>query len=128
MSSGDAFRTSERHRWPIVVLRIIVFTTNYKDKIDPALLRAGRMDKHICLSYSTACTFKQLAANYLGISHHDLFSRIEKIIEEINVSPAEVAGELMKSKDPKTCLEGLIELLESKVIHLQPIHVDVLSC
>ncbi|MBA0590389.1 AAA-ATPase At3g50940 [Gossypium raimondii] len=94
--------------------RIIVFTTNYKDKIDPALLRAGRMDKHICLSYSTASTFKQLAANYLGISNHNLFSRIEKIIEEINVSPAEVAGELMKSKDPKTCLEGLIELLESK--------------
>ncbi|XVF15896.1 hypothetical protein REPUB_Repub09cG0196000 [Reevesia pubescens] len=94
--------------------RIIVFTTNYKDRIDPALLRAGRMDKHICLSYCTFSTFKQLAANYLGIPNHDLFSRIEKIIEEINVSPAEVAGELMKSKDPKTCLEGLIQFLESK--------------
>ncbi|KAK8694575.1 hypothetical protein V6N13_072123 [Hibiscus sabdariffa] len=34
--------------------RIIVFTTNYKDKIDPALLRADRMDKNICLSYCTA--------------------------------------------------------------------------
>ncbi|XVE87412.1 hypothetical protein DITRI_Ditri18aG0115500 [Diplodiscus trichospermus] len=94
--------------------RIIVFTTNFKDRIDPALLRAGRMDKHICLSYCTASTFKQLAANYLGISNHHLFSQIEKIIAEINVSPAEVAGELMKSKDPKTCLEGLIQFLESK--------------
>ena len=95
--------------------RIIVFTTNYKDRIDPALLRAGRMDKHVCLSYCTVSTFKQLAANYLGISNHDLFSQIEKIIEEIKVSPAEVAGELMKSKDPITCLEGLIQFLESKV-------------
>ena len=95
--------------------RIIVFTTNYKDRIDPALLRAGRMDKHICLSYCTVSTFKQLAANYLGISNYDLFSPIEKIIEEIKVSPAEVAGELMKSKDPKTCLEGLIWFLENKV-------------
>ncbi|XP_022740598.1 AAA-ATPase At3g50940-like [Durio zibethinus] len=94
--------------------RIIVFTTNYKDRIDPALLRAGRMDKHICLSYCTFSTFKQLAAIYLGISNHDLFSRIEKIIEEIPVPPAEVAGELMKSKDPKTCLEGIIQFLESK--------------
>ncbi|GMI66062.1 hypothetical protein HRI_000275500 [Hibiscus trionum] len=94
--------------------RIIVFTTNYKDKIDHALLRAGRMDKHICLSYCTVSTFKQLAANYLGISNHELFSRIEKIVEQINVSPADVAGELMKSKDPKTCLEGLIQFLESK--------------
>ncbi|KAE8675738.1 EG protein [Hibiscus syriacus] len=94
--------------------RIIVFTTNYKDKIDPALLRAGRMDKHICLTYCTVSTFKQLAANYLGISNHDLFSRVEKIIKEISVSPAEVAGELMKSKDPINCLEGLIQFLESK--------------
>lgn len=95
--------------------RIIVFTTNYKDRIDPALLRAGRMDKHICLSYCTVSTFKQLAANYLGISNHDLFCHIEKIIEGIKVSPAEVAGQLMKSRDPKTCLNGLIQFLESKV-------------
>ncbi|XP_021274471.1 AAA-ATPase At3g50940-like [Herrania umbratica] len=94
--------------------RIIVFTTNYKDRIDPALLRAGRMDKHICLSYCTVSTFKQLVANYLGISNHDLFCHIEKIMEGIKVSPAEVAGELMKSKDPKTCLNGLIQFLESK--------------
>ncbi|XP_017983157.1 PREDICTED: AAA-ATPase At3g50940 [Theobroma cacao] len=94
--------------------RIIVFTTNYKDRIDPALLRAGRMDKHICLSYCTVSTFKQLAANYLGISNHDLFCHIEKIIEGIKVSPAEVAGQLMKSRDPKTCLNGLIQFLESK--------------
>ncbi|KAK6288180.1 hypothetical protein POUND7_014359 [Theobroma cacao] len=94
--------------------RIIVFTTNYKDRIDPALLRAGRMDKHICLSYCTVSTFKQLAANYLGLSNHDLFCHIEKIIEGIKVSPAEVAGQLMKSRDPKTCLNGLIQFLESK--------------
>ncbi|XVF59760.1 hypothetical protein PTKIN_Ptkin07bG0301800 [Pterospermum kingtungense] len=94
--------------------RIIVFTTNYKDKIDPALLRAGRMDKHICLSYCTVSIFKQLVANYLGISSHDLFAPIEKIIQEVNVSPAEVAGELMKSKNPKTCLNGLIKFLNGK--------------
>ena len=30
---------------------IIVFTTNYVEKLDPALIRGGRMDKHIELSY-----------------------------------------------------------------------------
>ena len=95
--------------------RVIVFTTNYKDRIDPALLRAGRMDMHINLSYCTFSTFKQLAANYLDIWNHDLFPRIEKLISEVQVSPAEVAGELMKIRNPKTSLEGLSRFLESKV-------------
>lgn len=94
--------------------RVIVFTTNYKDRIDTALLRAGRMDMHINLSYCTFSTFKQLAANYLDIWNHDLFPRIEKLISEVQVSPAEVAGELMKIRNPKTSLEGLSRFLESK--------------
>ncbi|KDP46726.1 hypothetical protein JCGZ_06514 [Jatropha curcas] len=94
--------------------RIIVFTTNYKDRIDPALLRAGRMDMHIYLSYCTFSTFKQLAVNYLDIWDHDLFTSIEKLIKEVQVSPADVAGELMKNKDPKTSLEGLVKFLEEK--------------
>ncbi|XP_037497332.1 AAA-ATPase At3g50940 [Jatropha curcas] len=94
--------------------RIIVFTTNYKDRIDPALLRAGRMDMHIYLSYCTFSTFKQLAANYLDIWDHHLFTSIEKLIKEVQVSPADVAGELMKNRDPKTSLEGLVKFLEDK--------------
>ncbi|KDP46731.1 hypothetical protein JCGZ_06519 [Jatropha curcas] len=94
--------------------RIIVFTTNYKDRIDPALLRAGRMDMHIYLSYCTFSTFKQLAVNYLDIWDHDLFNSIEKLIKEVQVSPADVAGELMKNKDPETSLQGLVKFLEDK--------------
>ncbi|GLT44584.1 hypothetical protein SLA2020_184700 [Shorea laevis] len=95
--------------------RIIVFTTNYKERIDPSLLRAGRMDRHIFLSYCTFSTFRQLAANYLDIFNHDLFGRVEELIANAKASPAEVAGELMKRKDPEDCLEGLIAFLESKV-------------
>jgi chaperone BCS1 len=31
--------------------RIIVFTTNCRDRLDPALLRPGRMDMHIYMGY-----------------------------------------------------------------------------
>lgn len=31
--------------------RIIVFTTNHVEELDPALIRRGRMDKHIKMSY-----------------------------------------------------------------------------
>ncbi|KAF8413878.1 hypothetical protein HHK36_001872 [Tetracentron sinense] len=94
--------------------RIIVFTTNHKDWLDPALLRPGRMDMHIHMSYCTTCGFKLLASNYLGISNHRLFAEIEKLLEKAEVTPAEVTGELMKSDDAETALHGLIKLLQSK--------------
>ncbi|XP_052879318.1 AAA-ATPase At3g50940-like isoform X6 [Gossypium arboreum] len=95
--------------------KILVATTNYKDRIDRALLRAGRMDMHIYLTYCTFSAFKQLALRYLEISDHSLFHHIEKLLPKVKVSPAEVAGELMKTRDPKASIEGLIKHLEEKV-------------
>ncbi|PPS17134.1 hypothetical protein GOBAR_AA03466 [Gossypium barbadense] len=40
--------------------RIIVFTTNHVEKLDPALIRRGRMDKHIEMSYCRFEAFKNL--------------------------------------------------------------------
>ncbi|CBI37679.3 unnamed protein product, partial [Vitis vinifera] len=89
--------------------RIIVFTTNHKDKLDPALLRPGRMDMHINMSYCTPCGFKMLASNYLEITNHPLFPEVEDLILEAKVTPAEVGEQLMKSEeggnknDPVSC-------------------------
>ncbi|KAJ4718886.1 AAA-ATPase [Melia azedarach] len=95
--------------------RIIVFTTNHKEKLDPALLRPGRMDMHIHMSYCNDSVFKQLAFNYLGIHHHHLFEQIEGLIKEVSVTPAEVAGELMKSLDAEVSLQGLLKFLRAKM-------------
>ncbi|XP_021831587.1 AAA-ATPase At3g50940-like [Prunus avium] len=96
--------------------RIIVFTTNHKDRLDPALLRPGRMDLHIHLSYCTFSGFKTLAYNYLRIQEHPLFGDIEKLLDyyKAQATPAEVAGELLKSDDAQVSLQGLITFLQSK--------------
>lgn len=96
--------------------RIIVFTTNHKDRLDPALLRPGRMDMHIHMSYCTPCGFKILASNYLGLTNHSLFTEIEKLITEVEVTPAEIAEELMKSDEADVALKGLVKYLHMKKI------------
>ncbi|CAH1434419.1 unnamed protein product [Lactuca virosa] len=96
--------------------RLIVFTTNHIEKLDPALIRRGRMDKHIELSFCCFETFKVLAKNYLDIESHDLYPSINRLLEETNMSPADVAENLMpKSADEnaESCLNVLIKALEN---------------
>ncbi|XP_065867543.1 AAA-ATPase At3g50940-like [Euphorbia lathyris] len=96
--------------------RIIIFTTNHIEKLDPALLRAGRMDVHIHMSYCSPYGFKILASNYLGMTEHPLFMEIEELIEITKVTPAEIAEQLMKTEQSHVALSGLIEFLHCKKI------------
>ncbi|KAI3692173.1 hypothetical protein L6452_31982 [Arctium lappa] len=95
--------------------RLIVFTTNYIEKLDPALIRRGRMDKHIELSYCCFEAFKVLAKNYLDLESHKLFTTISRLLEETNMTPADVAENLMPKSDEEnaeSCLNNLIKSLE----------------
>ncbi|TVU48853.1 hypothetical protein EJB05_00134, partial [Eragrostis curvula] len=93
--------------------RIIIFTTNYLDKVEPALIRRGRMDKHIEMSFCTFEAFKILAANYLDIGEHELFGEIRQLLNETKMTTADVAENLMpmskkRKRDPDACLAGLV--------------------
>jgi hypothetical protein len=75
--------------------RIFVFTTNHVDRLHPALIRRGRMDRYIEMSYCRFEGFKMLAKSYLDITEHSLFGEIGQLLDEIDTTPADVADNLM---------------------------------
>lgn len=95
-----------------------MFTTNYVGELDPALIRRGRMDMHIEMSYLKFEAFKTLAMNYLQMEDHPLFETIKELLEEVEIAPADVAECLMVSRrtdhDAYACLNRLIGELKKK--------------
>ncbi|KAG0494784.1 hypothetical protein HPP92_005778 [Vanilla planifolia] len=94
--------------------RIIVFTTNHKDRLDPALIRPGRMDVHIHMGYCSPSSFRVLASNYHGIDEHPLFREIEELLGKVEATPAEIAEELTRRTDADEAIDSIIKLLHRK--------------
>ncbi|KAF8400328.1 hypothetical protein HHK36_013625 [Tetracentron sinense] len=99
--------------------RIFVFTTNHIEKLDPALLRSGRMDMHIFMSYCSFPALKILLKNYLGLGEGDLedgvVMELEEVIEKAEMTPADISEVLIKNRrDKRKAVTELVEALKSK--------------
>ncbi|XP_052176106.1 AAA-ATPase At2g46620-like [Diospyros lotus] len=94
--------------------RVMVFTMNGNDQIDPTVLRPGRIDVHVHFPLCDFASFKSLANNYLGLKEHKLFAQVEEIIQTgSTLSPAEI-GEIMISNrtSPSRALKSVISALQ----------------
>ncbi|KAL6657950.1 hypothetical protein ACP70R_005730 [Stipagrostis hirtigluma subsp. patula] len=94
--------------------RILVFTTNYKGRLDPALLRPGRMDMHVYMGYCGWEAFKTLAKNYFLVDDHALFPEIQELLSAVEVTPAEVSEMLLRSDDVDDALRRVTEFLRER--------------
>ncbi|KAF3789717.1 HYPER-SENSITIVITY-RELATED 4 protein [Nymphaea thermarum] len=96
--------------------RVIVFTTNHKEKLDPALLRPGRMDMHIHMGYCSFSGSRIMASNYLGIHDHPMFVQVKDIMQKLQITPAEIGEAFMGSEleNPTVALHGVIDARRGK--------------
>ncbi|KAG1326453.1 AAA-ATPase [Cocos nucifera] len=107
--------------------RIFVFTTNRIEKLDPALLRSGRMDMHIFMSYCSFPALKILMKNYVGFDDGELdgeqeeddgsLKQLEQVIDEAEITPADVSEVLIKNRrrEKRDAMKELLEVLKSRV-------------
>jgi len=67
------------------------------------------MDMHIHMGYCTAESFRILTRNYHSVENHAMCPEIEQLIEEVMVSPAEVAEVLMRNENSDVVLQDLLQ-------------------
>jgi len=94
--------------------RIIFMTTNFKERLDPALIRAGRVDVEQYFGYCDGYIFAQFFLAFYGTltdqQQAGRFSREALAISE-QISPAEVQQFLLRYKDrPDLALEHIASL------------------
>ncbi|KAF8035401.1 hypothetical protein BT93_C1434 [Corymbia citriodora subsp. variegata] len=99
--------------------RIFVFTTNHIEKLDPALLRSGRMDMHIHMSYCSYPALKILLHNYLGSEGEDLgqavASELREAVEKAKMTPADISEVLIKNqRNKERAVSELLEVLKAR--------------
>ncbi|KAF5944856.1 hypothetical protein HYC85_018933 [Camellia sinensis] len=98
--------------------RIIVFTTNHRGNVDPALIRCGRMDVHVSLGTCGVHAFKALVMNYLGVESHAMFDVAESCIRSGGaLTPAQIGEILLRNRrDADVAIKAVISAMQAKIL------------
>merc|ERR1719482_1284117 len=80
--------------------RVVVMTTNHPDKLDPALIRPGRINKRIHLGYVNAPSLCSMVEHYMQVSL-SIADRttLAGLAHRISVTPAQVEQCCAESDD-----------------------------
>lgn len=72
--------------------RILVITSNHYDRLDPALVRPGRIDMKLHMTYASHETIRQIYLHFFKVPIDETVFEHENLSEEFKYSPAELVN------------------------------------
>lgn len=115
--------------------RILIMTTNHREKLDEALIRPGRVDLQISFAFASKRVISELFENLYDVSEDDmtalymptdfpsrkeileLASRFSDLVPEGHFTPAEIQGLLLLyKKNPHAALASTPSWVERKLV------------
>ena len=92
--------------------RILFMTTNHLDKLDPALIRPGRVDLRIHFALATQEQIKNLFIKFFP-SEVEVASELSQLIPDQTLTPAQLQGFFLAHRqNPKDAIKDLPQFLE----------------
>jgi hypothetical protein len=95
--------------------KILFLTTNHIENLDPALIRPGRVDRVITMSYATKEQIAKMCDRFLGEEHKDLKELVIQMVPENYVSMAELQSLFIRCKSDYTKLREQVFLFVLEV-------------
>uniref|UniRef100_A0A915Q1R8 Mitochondrial chaperone BCS1 n=1 Tax=Setaria digitata TaxID=48799 RepID=A0A915Q1R8_9BILA len=98
--------------------RILFMTTNHVSRLDPALIRPGRVDVKQYFGYCTEAMFFEMFKHFYGSDiTEEMALRFRKVAVGLNmeISPAQVQGYLLiRKKDPQAAIDDIALIANCK--------------
>lgn len=79
--------------------KIIFITTNFKENLDEALIRPGRVDKEIRLGYATEYQIEKMCRRFLGNDREELCNTISSLLPKDTLTMAELQMLFLRYRD-----------------------------
>ena len=95
--------------------RIIFMTTNYIERLDPALIRPGRVDFRQNIDYASIYQVKCLFTRFYGVENEELANEFRDLVSSFgkSVSTAQLQGHFVLYKDdPRNAVDNAKDLLK----------------
>ena len=94
--------------------RILMMTTNHREKLDPALLRPGRADMHVELNYASEKQMKGLFKKFFPEqATEELMQAFANELPEFKINMAKLQGHFLKYRDdPQGAIDNAKSLLD----------------